>query len=169
MTTRAAGAGAAPASASAGGVRGRAAFTVAIFVVVLIVGIVAAVGYSFVNRWISNRYGDYSGPGTGTVKVTVPVSASLIGLGPTLVKDGVIMSVRPYDSAAAKAANPGALQPGIYSLHHHMNAALAVNLLLSAKARVAIKIRITGRGAGQRHRDELSASSQDPGRANSRS
>ncbi len=124
------------------GARGRAAVTVAIFVVVLIVGIVAAVGYSFVNRWINSRYGDYSGPGTGTVKVAVPVGASLIGLGPLLVKDGVIMSIRPFDSAADKVSNPGALQPGIYSLHHHMNAALAVQLLLSPKARVAIKVRI---------------------------
>ena len=47
------------------GARGRAAFTVAIFVVILIVGIAAAVGYSFVNKWITNRYGDYAGAGTG--------------------------------------------------------------------------------------------------------
>ncbi len=108
--------------------------------VVLIVGIVAAVGYSFVNRWISNRYGDYAGAGTGTVQVTVPEGATLAGLGPTLVSDGVIMSVRPYDTAAAAAT--GTLQPGVYRLHHHMNAALAVKYLLGPNARLADKVTI---------------------------
>ncbi len=108
--------------------------------VILIIGIAAAVGYSFVNRWITNRYGDYAGAGTGQVQVTVPEHATLVGLGPVLVSDGVIMSVRPYDTAAAAAT--GTLQPGVYQLHHHMNAALAVKFLLGSKARLADKITI---------------------------
>jgi UPF0755 protein len=50
-----------------------------------------------------------------------------------LVKDGVIMTVRPYITAANAAS--GTLQPGVYKLHHHMNAAQAVKLLLSPGAR----------------------------------
>ena len=68
--------------------RGKAALTVAVFVVILVVGIAAAAGYSFVNRWINNRYGDYAGAGTGQVEVTVPETATLSGLGPMLVQQG---------------------------------------------------------------------------------
>ncbi len=114
-------------------IRGKAASTGAILAVVLVVVVAGFFGYQFVHKWISNRYGDYSGPGTGTVKVTVSSGASLVGLGPTLVKDGVIMTLRPYNTAATAAH--GSLQPGVYNLHHHMQAALAVKLLLSSAAR----------------------------------
>ena len=50
------------------------------------------------------------------------------------------MALRPYDTAAAAAT--GTLQPGVYMLHHHMNAAIAVQLLLSSKARIANKVTI---------------------------
>jgi UPF0755 protein len=90
-----------------------------------------------VHGWVTNRYGDYSGPGTGTVKITVTSGSSLAGLGPTLVKDGVVMSLRPYETAAAAAT--GILQPGVYKLHHHMNSTLAVKLLLSPKARIKVQ------------------------------
>ena len=122
--------------------RGKAAFTIAIAVVVLIVGIVAAAGYSYVSHWVNNRYGDYSGSGTGTVKVAVAPGASLTSLGPLLVSKGVIAAVRPYDSAAAAAPNAGSLQPGIYNLHHHMNAKLAVQLLLSGKSRAEVTFQV---------------------------
>ncbi|HEX6932038.1 MAG TPA: endolytic transglycosylase MltG [Streptosporangiaceae bacterium] len=117
--------------------RGKAAFTAAIAVVVFILGVSGAFGYRYVHSWITNRYGDYSGPGTGTVQITVTSGATLAGLGPTLVRQGVVMSLRPYETAAAAAT--GILQPGVYKLHHHMNSALAVKLLLGSKARVKIQ------------------------------
>lgn len=123
--------------------RGKVAFTIAIAIVVLIVGIAAAAGYSYVSHWISNRYGDYAGNGTGTVTIDVAPNASLTGLGPLLVSKGVIAAVRPYDTAAAAAPNAGSLQPGVYHLHHHMNAKLAVQLLLSGKSRVSIKFELS--------------------------
>ncbi len=117
-------------------VRGKAASSGAIIAVVLVVAVAGFFGYQFVHKWISNRYGDYSGSGTGIVKVTVDPGATLVGLGPLLVNDGVIMTVRPYNTAASAAAGSGTLQPGVYKLHHHMNAALAVKLLLSPRARI---------------------------------
>ena len=117
-----------------GRVRGKAASTGAIIVIVLVVAVAGFFGYRVVNKWINNRYGDYSGSGTGTVQITVDQGANLAALGPTLVQKGVIMTLRPYNTAAAAAS--GVLQPGVYKLHHHMNAALAVQLLLSPKARV---------------------------------
>jgi uncharacterized YceG family protein len=120
--------------------RSKAAFTAAILTVALVVGIAAAFGYKYVNSWINNRYGNYSGAGTGTVEITVTEGATLAGLGPVLLSKGVIMALRPYDSAAAAAS--GTLQPGVYRLHHHMNSAIAVTYLLNPKYRSDIKVTI---------------------------
>jgi len=125
-----------------GRVRGKAASSVAILAVVLVVAVAAFFGYRFVNKWITNRYGDYKGAGTGVVKITVGQGDSLTGLGPELVRKGVIMTVRPYDTAAAAVPSTKSLLPGVYTLHHHMNSALAVQLLLSAKARSQTKVTI---------------------------
>jgi UPF0755 protein len=126
-----------------GRVRGKAASSVAIIAVVLLVVVAGFFGYRFVNKWITNRYGDYSGPGTGVVKITVASGDSLSALGPELVRKGVIMTVRPYDTAAAAVPSNKSLLPGVYKLHHHMNSALAVQLLLSSKARSQTTVLIT--------------------------
>jgi UPF0755 protein len=122
--------------------RSKAAFTAAILTVALVTGIAAAFGYKFVHTWINDRYGDYSGAGTGTVKITVGQGATLAGLGPVLLKNGVIMALRPYDTAAAAAPSTVSLQPGVYQLNHHMNSAIAVKYLLSPKYRSTVKVTI---------------------------
>jgi uncharacterized YceG family protein len=116
--------------------RGSAAFLIAMVVVIAMIGGAGFFGYKYVHAYITDRYGDYTGPGTGRVTVTVENGYSLEQLGPMLLQKGVIMALRPYDSAAGKAANASTLQPGTYYLHKHMNAALAVQLLLSGKSRV---------------------------------
>jgi UPF0755 protein len=125
-----------------GRMRGKAASTFAIIVVVFVVAVAGFFGYRFVNKWITNRYGDYSGQGTGTVKITVQHDATLSGLGPELVQKGVIMTLRPYDTAA-QAAGGKPLLPGVYKLHHHMNSAIAVQYLLSGKHRSQATLLIT--------------------------
>jgi peptidoglycan lytic transglycosylase G len=122
--------------------RGKAALTVSILVVALVLGVAASFGYERVHKFILDRYGNYPGPGTGTVEVTVPPGASLISLAPLLVRDGVIMATHPFISAANTVSNAGSLQPGVYKLHHHMNAALALHLLLSGKARASDQVTI---------------------------
>ena len=124
-------------------VRGKAAVTASILVVVLVLGVAGAFGYRFVHSWISDRYGDYTGSGTGTVTITVNSGDTLAGLGPRLVRQGVIMTERPYDTAAVAAAGSGTLQPGIYKLHHHMNSALVVKYLLDPKYRIKVSVTIT--------------------------
>jgi UPF0755 protein len=121
-------------------IRGKAAFTVAILTVALVIGIAAAFGYKYANTWINNRYGDYKTAGSGTVQITVKSGDTLAGLGPLLLSKGVIMALRPYDAAAAAA--DGTLQPGIYRLHHHMNSTIAVQYLLDPKHRTDIKVTI---------------------------
>ncbi len=116
--------------------RGRVASSIALLIVLAVIGGAGFAGYRFIHSWIIHRYGDYTGPGTGTVKITVPQGASLVGLGPILLKENVIMALRPYDSAAGRAPNASSLQPGTYLLRHHMKSALVVQLLLSGKTRV---------------------------------
>lgn len=123
-----------------GRVRGKAAFTGAIVAVALFVGVAAAFGYKYVHNFITHRYGDYPGQGTGTVNITVSSGDNLVDLGPTLLSKGVIMALRPYDTAAAAAS--GTLQPGVYRLHLHMNSAIAVQWLLSSTHRGQIKVTI---------------------------
>jgi UPF0755 protein len=124
--------------------RGSAAFTLAILLVVLLVGAGAFVGYRYIHRFIVDRYGDYKGAGYGTVQVTVGQGATLSGLGQTLLRLGVIKALKPYDTAAAAvpAQAQNGLQPGVYRLHHHMNSAIAVQYLLSKKARTQLTVRI---------------------------
>jgi UPF0755 protein len=116
---------------------------IAVFLAVpLLAGVAISAGYESVHNWFINRYGDYAGPGHGTVTVVVPPGASLMSLGPALLADQVIEAVRPFDAAANAATNANALQPGTYQLHYHMNAALAVSLLLSGKTRVSHTVTI---------------------------
>jgi UPF0755 protein len=122
--------------------RGKVAFVASLLAVVLIVGAGLGYGYHLYNAWHTSRYGDYSGSGTGNVHFVVPDGAALSALGPALVTAGVIEEVRPFDSAAAAAANAPTLQPGVYLLHHHMSAALAVSYLLSAAHRLKDQVTI---------------------------
>jgi UPF0755 protein len=122
--------------------RGKVAFVASLLAVVLIVGAGLGYGYHLYSAWRTSRYGDYTGSGNGKVQFIVPDGAALSALGPALVKAGVIEEVRPFDSAAAGAASASTLQPGVYLLHHHMSAALAVSYLLSAAHRLKDQVTI---------------------------
>ncbi len=124
--------------------RGKVAFTAALLAVALILGVAADYGYERYQAWNTSRTGDYTGTGAGSgqVQVLVPEGANLASLGPALVKAGVIMEVRPFDSAAGAAANASDLQPGVYLLNHHMSAADAVKFLLSPAHRIKDQVTI---------------------------
>jgi UPF0755 protein len=116
--------------------RGRVAVLASILAAALVVGAISEYGYHKYEVWHTGRYGDYAGLGTGEVNFLVPQNAALSDLGPALVKAGVIMEVRPFESAAAAATGANNLQPGVYVLHHHMSAANAVKFLLSPAHRL---------------------------------
>jgi UPF0755 protein len=116
--------------------RGKFATTAAILAGALVLGAAADFGYERFQTWHTSRYGDYQGAGTGQVRFTVQPGAVLSTLGPALLKAQVIKELRPFDSAAAAAANASHLQPGVYLLHRHMSSALAVQYLLSPGHRV---------------------------------
>jgi UPF0755 protein len=85
---------------------------------------------------------DYTGPGTGEVTVQVMPGDTAISLAPRLVKLGVVASVNSFVAAAKASTNPSGLQPGFFSLHRHMNSALAFKLLLSPSSRIQTVVTI---------------------------
>ena len=122
--------------------RNRIAVLASILVAALVVGAIGEYGYHVYSSWHTSRYGDYAGAGTGKVQFVVPQNAALSGLGPALVKAGVIEEVRPFVGAAAAANGANTLQPGVYILHHHMSAADAVSYLLSSGHRLSDTVTI---------------------------
>lgn len=109
-----------------------------LLVVGLIVGGVYAV--NSVVAVFSSAPSDYTGDGTGTVRVTIDSGDSLSQMGQRLVSAGVVKSVGAFDAAAA--VNPASIgiQPGVYELKQHMSASAAIALLLSPGARLTTTV-----------------------------
>jgi UPF0755 protein len=106
-------------------------------IAVVIIALIGGVGW-FAVRPIWNYFhpSNYSGMGTGSVQVVVHPGDSAQQIGQTLVTDGVVASVRAFTDAANSDASAMNIQPGSYTLHHHMSAQDALNLLLSPSSRV---------------------------------
>ena len=85
---------------------------------------------------------DYAGSGTGQVTVQVKPGDTATSLAPKLVKLGVVASVNSFVAAAKASTNPAGLQPGFFSLHRHMNSALAYQLLLKPSSRIQTVVTI---------------------------
>ncbi|HET9896400.1 MAG TPA: endolytic transglycosylase MltG [Streptosporangiaceae bacterium] len=122
--------------------RAKVAFTASIAAVAVVIAAAGVYGYQRYQTWHTSRYGDYQGAGTGKADITVTPGTSLAELGPALVRQGVIMEIRPFDTAAGAAHNADDLQPGVYQLRHHMSSALAVSWLLSTAHRIKDQVTI---------------------------
>jgi UPF0755 protein len=111
-------------------------------VLALVLLVVVAVGGYEGYKQIHLRSADYSGPGTGHVTVQVQQGDTATSLAPRLVRLGVIASVNSFVAAAKDSNDPSGLQPGFFSLRHHMNSALAYQLLTSSSSRVQTVVTI---------------------------
>jgi UPF0755 protein len=85
---------------------------------------------------------DYSGSGYGSVTVQIKQGDSAATIGQLLAARGVVASERAFYNAAKASGRAGSLQWGIFRLHQHMKASLALAMLLSQTSRVQIKILI---------------------------
>ena len=124
-------------------------------VLIAVVGIIAGVGLAgagLIHRIQSHfsSSSDYSGPGSGSVTVQVHAGDSLAAIGATLYKSGVVASVRAFTDAAEANSKSSTIGPGFYSLHKHMQASLAVSMLLDPSSLIQARITIP---EGQRMRD----------------
>jgi UPF0755 protein len=80
---------------------------------------------------------DYSGSGSGSVRVSVQQGDTASDIAAALHKAGVVKSDRAFVDAASNNAKSQNIQPGTYVLRQHMSAASALNLLLTPSARSA--------------------------------
>ena len=119
----------------------RAAPWIALTVLVLVLG---AAGGAFFYVWHNYLHPpDYSGPGTGTVKVLIKPGETATQIGQQLQAQGVVASERAFANAAKASGHGSALEPGLYGLHRHMSAALAFALLLKPSSRIQFTVLVT--------------------------
>ncbi len=115
---------------------------VLIVLVALIVAAVGLTGWFVVKPFVTSRLApdDWSGSGTGTVRVEVHSGEGAAQIGATLSKAGVVRTGRAFIHAAQENADSGLLQPGIYTLRSHMSAASALTLMLDPASRTALSV-----------------------------
>ena len=132
--------------------RRRLAMAVVLLAVVALIAGVGFAGAGLIHRIQSHfsSASDYSGSGSGSVTIQVHPGDSLAAIGTTLYDSGVVASVRAFTDAASANAKASTIGPGFYSLHKHMQASLAVAMLLDPSSLVQARITIP---EGQRMRD----------------
>lgn len=97
-------------------------------VAALFAGIIFALGGS-------EESNDYTGPGTGSVTVTVSRGDSLTSIGDALVASGVIKSTDAFLTESALNESSNSIGPGRYTLQLEMSAKDALNLMLDPQSR----------------------------------
>jgi UPF0755 protein len=85
---------------------------------------------------------DYSGPGSGSVVVHIPAGDTATAIGLLLQSKGVVASARAFGNAAKASPQGNALEPGYFRLHKHMQASLALAMLLRPSSRVTFRVLI---------------------------
>jgi UPF0755 protein len=108
-------------------------------VVVVIAGIALA---SPIKQLFGSSNSDYSGDGTGSVLIQVHSGDSTSTIGETLAKAGVVRSASVFTSAATVNPRSRDIQPGTYRMHKHMQASLALALILNPKSLVSYRVTI---------------------------
>ena len=86
--------------------------------------------------------GDYPGPGTGSVMITVNEGDSGKAMGATLEKAGVVKSARAFVDAFQADPRSAVIQPGEYEMRKEMKAADALAVLLDAANRKVAMVTI---------------------------
>jgi UPF0755 protein len=120
---------------------GRRALIVAVVGLLVLVLIAAFVIAGPIKHLLGNG-GDYSGEGTGNVTVVIHQGDTATTIGNTLADAGVVRSSSAFTTAANSNPKSRNIVPGTYQLHHHMQASLAVALLLNPASRVSYTVTI---------------------------
>ena len=120
--------------------RSRVAILASLMVFVLLAGAGGAVIYHYYRTYINPP--DFSGAGTSTVLVQINPGQSATAVGERLAALGVVASARAFSNAAKASPKGNALEPGTYRVRKHMQASLALALLLKPSSRVQVKVTI---------------------------
>jgi UPF0755 protein len=137
--------------------RRRIAFAGILIVVVLVVVGVAIGGVKLFTHFLGAPP-DYQGDGYGSVIVQVHPGDSLTQIGERLDAAGVVRSSGAFTDAASNNDRAASIGPGYYRLHKHMQASLALSLLLNPSSLVQSRVTIP---EGRRLRDILAQVAQD--------
>jgi len=86
---------------------------------------------------------DYSGSGTGSVRVTVVANDAASDIAAELKAKGVVKSTGAFVHAADDNSDSRSIQPGTYVLRKHMSGVSALDLMLDPKSRVDDDVVVT--------------------------
>ncbi|HZX03801.1 endolytic transglycosylase MltG [Kribbella sp.] len=124
--------------------RGRRAFgCFAGLVSLLVVGAIVAgavVGFGKGKDALANLFSapDYQGQGSGTVVVEITNGQSVSSIADTLEKKEVVKSARAFERVARDDPRSLQLQAATYTLHKHMSAKAALDLMLNTQLSVLV-------------------------------
>lgn len=85
---------------------------------------------------------DYTGRGSGVVKVVVNVGDTSRTIGTALDQADVVKTARAFNDAAALTPESGSIQPGTYALRARMSATSALDMLLDPANRKVPQVTI---------------------------
>jgi UPF0755 protein len=85
---------------------------------------------------------DYTGTGTGSIQVKIPVGASGTKIAVLLAQGDVVKTEVAFLDAAKENPQSQSIQPGTYSLRKQMSGASALTLLLDPKSRLTRSVTI---------------------------
>ena len=100
---------------------------------VILLGLTGAGGYVLYDRF---SVADYSGAGTGAIRVNIPEDSTGTDIGVVLRDEDVVKSVEAFTRAAAQNPRGQQIQAGSFNLRKQMSGEAAVTLLLDPKSRV---------------------------------
>lgn len=109
----------------------------ALVALVIVVGLLAlggAKGYSMLKDHLGGSAADYPGPGTGSVTFEVHKGDSATVIGRNLKSAGVVQSVGAFVDAAQANPDSGRIQVGFYQLKKQMKASDALGVLVDPKS-----------------------------------
>ena len=122
---------------------GRACVPVLIALIVLLgaLGVVVWRGADVVTGLFAEA-DDYSGQGTGTVRVEVLEGDSTTDIGARLVRADVVASVEAFTDAASGDPRSLSIQPGLYELNKKMAAGVALAALVGGEAMIDTSVTV---------------------------
>ncbi|MFP5348064.1 MAG: endolytic transglycosylase MltG [Actinomycetes bacterium] len=123
--------------------RRRRTAVVLLLCLVLVAG-AAYAGIRFVRPLVEswNAPNDYTGPGSGTVRVQIHQGDSGRAIGRELEQADVVLTTEAFVDAAKKEPRAAKLQPGTYELKKQMKASDALALLLDPASRVSLRVQL---------------------------
>jgi UPF0755 protein len=113
-------------------------------VLLVVVGLAAAVSWGAIvalQRWTGGP-ADYPGPGSGQVVIQVAAGDTASDIAQTLVADDVVASSEAFVSAARSDDRSLGIEPGFYQLRRKMSGKQALQLMLDPASRVETSVTI---------------------------